>query len=112
MALMLAICNPQPNWMPRKPKLMFQICQKVRGGLSMLVDTFPEKPDHWSAQKVRTITATKRRASLTIIQSRQGTQTRTHFPGQRARTISPFPVMADAARKVHARLGAKAQDIL
>src|ERR1035441_6004666 len=35
MALMFAICNPQPNWMPRKPKLMFQICQNVRGGLSM-----------------------------------------------------------------------------
>jgi hypothetical protein len=35
MALMFAICNPQPNWMPKKPKLMFQICQNVRGGLSM-----------------------------------------------------------------------------
>ena len=35
MALMFAICNPQPNWMPRKPKLMFQICQNVRGGLSI-----------------------------------------------------------------------------
>src|ERR1700733_1422844 len=35
MALMFAICNPQPNCMPRKPKLMFQICQKVRGGLSI-----------------------------------------------------------------------------
>ena|ERR1035438_2341988 len=35
MALMFAICNPHPNWMPRKPKLMFQICQNVRGGLSM-----------------------------------------------------------------------------
>src|ERR1700690_4674887 len=35
MALMFAICNPQPNWIPRKPKLMFQTCQKVRGGLSM-----------------------------------------------------------------------------
>ena len=27
MALMFAICRPQPNWMPKKPKLMFQICQ-------------------------------------------------------------------------------------
>ena len=33
MALMLAICSAQPNWMPRKPKLMFQICQKLRCGL-------------------------------------------------------------------------------
>src|SRR6266545_1635473 len=32
MALMLAICSAQPNWMPRKPKLMFQICQKLRCG--------------------------------------------------------------------------------
>src|SRR5215469_15525445 len=32
MALMFAICRPQPNWMPRKPKLMFQICQKLRCG--------------------------------------------------------------------------------
>ena len=35
MALMFAICRPQPNWMPRKPKLMFQICQKPSLGLSM-----------------------------------------------------------------------------
>src|SRR6266852_1964416 len=32
MALMLAIWSAQPNWMPRKPKLMFQICQKLKGG--------------------------------------------------------------------------------
>src|SRR3990172_4100797 len=32
MALMLAIWSAQPNWMPRKPKLMFQICQKLRCG--------------------------------------------------------------------------------
>src|SRR5262245_55691479 len=29
MALMLAICRAQPNWMPRKPKHAFQICQKL-----------------------------------------------------------------------------------
>src|SRR5437870_5724529 len=32
MALMFAICSAQPNWMPKKPKLMFQICQKLRCG--------------------------------------------------------------------------------
>src|ERR1051326_6166714 len=37
MGLMLAICKPQPNWMPRKPKLMFQICQKLRCGFCMVV---------------------------------------------------------------------------
>src|SRR5437870_12911555 len=30
MALTLAICSAQPNWMPRKPKLMFQIFQKLK----------------------------------------------------------------------------------
>jgi hypothetical protein len=40
MALMFAICNPQPNWMPRKPKLMFQICQKLRSGLRKCVTVF------------------------------------------------------------------------
>src|SRR5450759_4426499 len=35
MGLMFAICKPQPNWMPRKPKLMFQICQKERRGFCM-----------------------------------------------------------------------------
>src|SRR5215469_10001788 len=29
MALMLAICSPQPNRIRRNPKLMFQICQKL-----------------------------------------------------------------------------------
>jgi hypothetical protein len=33
MALIFAICSPQPNWIPKKPKLMFQICQKLRSGL-------------------------------------------------------------------------------
>src|SRR3954462_9541901 len=27
---MLASCSPHPNWMPRKPKLMLNICQKFR----------------------------------------------------------------------------------
>src|ERR1700733_920174 len=40
MALMLAICKPQPNWMPRKPKLMFHICQKLRSGLRKWVTCF------------------------------------------------------------------------
>ena len=35
MALMLFICSVQPNWMPRKPKLIFQICQKLKRGLCM-----------------------------------------------------------------------------
>ena len=35
MALMLAICKPQPNWMPKNPKLMFQICQKLSRGFCM-----------------------------------------------------------------------------
>src|SRR6266536_1590964 len=40
MALMFAICSPQPNWIPRQPKLMFQICQNERRGL-VIVDPPP-----------------------------------------------------------------------
>src|SRR6266536_5454147 len=32
MALMLASCRPHPNWIPRNPKLIFQICQKLNRG--------------------------------------------------------------------------------
>jgi hypothetical protein len=32
---MLAICRLQPNWLPRKPKLMFQTCQKFRRDFRM-----------------------------------------------------------------------------
>src|SRR5512133_2669349 len=39
MALMFAICSPQPNWMPRNPNDMFQICQKLRRGLSTVAST-------------------------------------------------------------------------
>ncbi len=55
---MFAICNPQPNWMPRKPKLMFQICQKVRGGLSM---DFPAD-DVSAANSSRSILSSDRKA--------------------------------------------------
>src|ERR1700758_2562477 len=34
MALMLAICRPHPNWMPKNPKLIFHICQKLRVGFT------------------------------------------------------------------------------
>ncbi len=33
---MFASCSPQPNWMPRKPKFMLNICPKLRCGLSMV----------------------------------------------------------------------------
>ena len=32
MRLVLAFCSAKPNWMPINPKLMFQICQKLRRG--------------------------------------------------------------------------------
>src|SRR5688572_8475320 len=35
MALMFAICRPQPNWTPRKPTLMFQPCQTPSLGFSI-----------------------------------------------------------------------------
>src|SRR5512145_2072881 len=35
MALMFAICSPQPNWMPKKPNDMFSSAKKPRRGLSV-----------------------------------------------------------------------------
>src|ERR1035441_8435900 len=35
MALMLAICKPQPNWIPKNPRFMFQTCAKRNRGFSM-----------------------------------------------------------------------------
>src|SRR2546430_11331803 len=32
---MLASCSPQPNWMPRNPKLMLNSCQNRKRGRSM-----------------------------------------------------------------------------
>ena len=36
MRLTLAFCSAKPNWMPRKPKHMFQICQNESCGLRAL----------------------------------------------------------------------------
>ena len=33
MRLTFAFCSAKPNWMPRKPKHMFQICQNDSVGL-------------------------------------------------------------------------------
>ena len=37
MRLVLAFCSAKPNWMPKKPKLMFQSCQNDRRGLMAAV---------------------------------------------------------------------------
>jgi len=36
MRLVLVFCSAKPNWMPKKPKLMFHNCQKVSRGLLMM----------------------------------------------------------------------------
>ena len=36
MRLTFAFCSAKPNWMPRNPKHMFQICQKLSVGLLFL----------------------------------------------------------------------------
>jgi hypothetical protein len=36
--LVLAFCKAKPNCMPIKPKLMFQICQKLRRGRAIDVE--------------------------------------------------------------------------
>ena len=54
---MLAICSAQPNWMPRKPKVMFQICQKLSGGFStggIAVPPLCGLPDEQDKPLVRT----------------------------------------------------------
>src|SRR6267378_5166245 len=38
--LTLAFCSAKPNWMPRNPKLMFQMSQKDRRGLGRVVMAF------------------------------------------------------------------------
>src|SRR5208283_5640034 len=93
MALMFAICNPQPNWMPKKPKLRFQICQNVRGGLFMD-----------SILLLGTV--------LPIVQRDEGSESGAQLASQCARTIPPFPVSADRAGKIHARRIAQSQHIL
>ena len=35
MRLTFAFCRAKPNWIPRKPKHMFQICQNVSVGLAV-----------------------------------------------------------------------------
>src|SRR4029450_3390395 len=46
---MLAICSAQPNWMPRKPTVMFQICPKLSRGFSTPIAAplcgLPDKQD-------------------------------------------------------------------
>src|SRR5438445_2567273 len=36
MRLTFEFCRAKPNWMPRNPKHMFQICQKLRVGLVVM----------------------------------------------------------------------------
>jgi hypothetical protein len=33
--LVFAFCNAKPNCIPKKPKLIFQICQKFKSGLAL-----------------------------------------------------------------------------
>ena len=37
MRLTLAFCRAKPNWMPKKPKHMFQICQNVSCGFAVML---------------------------------------------------------------------------
>src|ERR1700677_1002595 len=106
MALMFAICNPQPNCMPRKPKLMFQICQKVRGGWS--ITSRVER----SAEDSLIVTGPCRQFSLPIVQRDQRSQPRAQLAAQSTRPIPPFPVSADLARKIHARVAPQPEHIL
>src|ERR1051326_1506370 len=50
MGLMFANCKPQPNCMPRNPKLMFQICQKLRRGFSRISFLQSLESEVWSLE--------------------------------------------------------------
>src|SRR5208282_407231 len=100
MALMFAICNPQPNWIPRKPKLMFQICQKVRGGLS--ISSFQRFFSNANVYQT----------FLSIVERDQRSKSITQLGVQRSRTITPLPVSTDFSGKIHARFAAQAEHIL
>src|SRR5688572_26156238 len=39
MRLTFAFCNAKPTWIPRKPKLMFQICQNPSAGFSRILES-------------------------------------------------------------------------
>src|SRR5262245_42969352 len=54
---MFAIWSAHPNWMPRKPKLMFQICQKLRRGFigARSVQPTAGSRDFGHTRRVRTL---------------------------------------------------------
>src|SRR5438552_16096933 len=97
MALMFAICSPQPNWMPRKPKLMFQICQKLRRGLSMAILPLVLAP------------ALALHAPVVL---RHLPQPPAYLRGEGAGRETPPPVAARPRGYVHAGLAAEAEDSL
>jgi hypothetical protein len=52
MRLTFAFCSANPNWMPRNPKHMFQICQNDRVGLDVIdpsrSDAVPAQDTSWT----------------------------------------------------------------
>src|ERR1700737_2753753 len=96
MALMFAIRNPQPNWMPRNRSS----CSKSARRAWLSVHGFSCGRSSLS------------RILLAIIKGDQGSKSPAQLAAQCARTITPFPVSGDRAGKIHARVAAEAQHIL
>src|ERR1043166_4080917 len=89
MALMFAICRPQPNWMPRKPKLMFQICQKASLGFSMAGPPFARILPHGFARRPEHL---PRGAEREAEGAREGPVRRLAADEEAPRGIEPMPL--------------------
>src|SRR6185369_8429427 len=89
MALILAICSPQPNWIPPKPKLMLKICQKERRGF---VTDFV--------------------MVLTVVDTRELLQSCLMFGSKLTFGKTPLPVAPRPSRYVHPRLRSQAENVL
>src|SRR6266699_3183305 len=120
MALMFAICSPQPNWIPRKPKLMFQICQNERRGLSV-IDPPSYPPPHRGEEmlirgRLRSSSTPHpvllRQPVVAAAGFGEGLQPPADYGGQRVLDVAPAPVAARAARQVHPPFAVYSQHVL
>src|SRR5512142_233741 len=89
MALMFAIWRPQPNWMPPKPKLIFQICQNDSRGLN-----------------------TDFAALLTVVDTRELLESSLMLRRKLALDQTPLPVTPGTSGNVHPRAAIEADDVL
>src|SRR5206468_8705220 len=120
MALMFAIWSPQPNWIPRKPKLMFQICQNESGGLVIVAPPPYPSPRRGREMLIRGRLRSSSTPHPVLLRQPvvaaagfgEGFQPPADFGGQRVLDVAPAPVAARAARQVHPPLAVHTQHVL